>query len=55
MSPVTRLKWPAATFWGVDLQPCKTMTNMLAPQIGWYWPGILPLTTMMSFLLNKAA
>ena len=29
MSPVARLRWSA--LWGVDLQTCKTMTNMLAP------------------------
>ena len=32
MSPVARLKW--SVFWGVDLQPCKTMTNTLAPACG---------------------
>ena len=29
MSPMVRLKWSA--FLGVDLQPCKTMTDTLAP------------------------
>ena len=28
MSPIARLNWSA--FLGVDLQPCKTMTNTLA-------------------------
>ena len=29
MSPMARLNWSA--FLGVDLQPCKAMTNTLAP------------------------
>ena len=48
---VATYKW--SNFLGVDLQPCKTITDMLAPveHANWvqynYQPGILPLTRMM--------
>ena len=46
--PMAILKWSA--FLREDLQPCKIMTDTLAPveRIGRCRPGILPLTGMMS-------
>ena len=39
MSPMARLNWSA--FLGVDLQPCKTMTDTLAPveRANWVQPA----------------
>ena len=40
MSPVARFKWFA--FLGVDLQPCKTITDTLAP-VEHYQLGVISL------------
>ena len=41
MSPMARLNWSA--FLGVDLQPCKTMTDTLAPSCGVHQLGVTSL------------